>query len=224
MKYGLAEQGFNDTMASDERLVGLLTRRGASTVLCAGNGLSTESLSLALHGFHVTALDVSRLIAAMFEECLRDPGHRIHKIPGARASDDAIEFEGTGPIPVEMCPKIHLNDACPPRRGGSLRYVAGDLAAAEVCPGPFDAVIERRTVQLFPDAEKEQALDRLAARLSERATFVSHMHDGGGGPNRHRPHHAPEWARSRGFVLSHEVDEDTLRSAARVACIRMTTG
>ena len=224
IKYGPMDQGLSDLMSSDERLIGLLMRRGVSTVLCAGNGRSTEAVSLALHGFQVTALDLSRVIASSFTEWLRNPEHRIHRIPGARVDGDAIVFEGEGPIPREMCPEIHANDTHLPQRGGSLRYVWGDLAAADVCPGPFDAIIERRTVQLFPDAEKEQALDRLAARLAERGAFLSHMHDGGGGPNRHRPHHAREWARSRGFVMSFGEDEETWQSAPRVACVWMTTG
>jgi hypothetical protein len=59
LQVGLMEQALSDMMSSDERLIGLLTRRGATTILCAGNGLSTEPLSLAVHGFQVTALDLS---------------------------------------------------------------------------------------------------------------------------------------------------------------------
>jgi len=43
-------------MSSDPTLPALLSRRGARTVLCAGNGLSIEPIALALLGFRVTVL------------------------------------------------------------------------------------------------------------------------------------------------------------------------
>src|SRR5688572_26198690 len=42
------DQGLADMMASDDALPELLTRRGSQTILCAGNGLSTEAISLTL--------------------------------------------------------------------------------------------------------------------------------------------------------------------------------
>ena len=71
-------------------------------------------------------------------------------------------------------------------------------------------------MQLFPPAERELALDRLAARLAERGTLVSHLHDGCGGPRGHRPHHAGQWAKARGFVVDYEADADTQSAAPRV--------
>jgi hypothetical protein len=224
LEVGPMEQGFSDMMSSDERLVGLLTRRGARTILCAGNGLSSEALSLAVHGFQVTALDLSPVACAGIAKSLHHPEHPIRQIPGFRVTDDGVVFEGSGPIPSQLCPKIHQSDDSAPRRGGSLRLVAGDLTVSEVHPGPFDVVIERRTVQLFPDGEQEAALDRLAGRLGARGTLVTHLHDGRGGPGRHRPHHAGEWSRSRGFVVADEVDEMTQRVAPRLVGLRLTTG
>ena len=224
LNVGAIDQGFNDMMSSDDRLIELLARRGAGTVLCAGNGLSSEVLSFAVHGFQVTALDLSHVPAAAMAGYLRDPEHPMQQIPGFRATEDGAVFEGSGPIPADLCPKMHRTDAYLPRRGGSLRLVSGDLTVPEVCPGPFDVIIERRSVQLFPEEERANALDRLAARLPERGTFVTHMHDGGGGPGRHRPHHAYDWAKSRGFVVNYEVDEETRRSAPRLAWLWLTTG
>jgi hypothetical protein len=67
-----------------------------------------------------------------------------------------------------------------PLLGGSIAGVIGDLIDPAVCPGPFDVVIERRTVQLFrDDEEKHAAMDRLAARLGDRGLLVGHQHSGG---------------------------------------------
>ena len=224
LEVGLMEQGLSDMMSSDERLVGLLRQRGATTILCAGNGLSSEALSLAVHGFQVTALDLSPVAGARIAKSLRDPEHPMRQIPGFRVTDDGVVFDGSGPIPSQLCPKIHRTDDTAPQRGGSLRFVSGDLTVSEVYPGPFDVVIERRTVQLFPDGEQESALDRLAGRLAARGTFVTHLHDGCGGPGRHRPHHAREWSRSRGFVVDYDVDEEMQRSAPRLVCLTLSTG
>ena len=224
LQVGLMEQGFSDMMSSDEQLLGLLTRRGATTVLCAGNGLSSEALSLAVHGFQVTALDLSPVAGARMAKSLCDPDHPMQQIPGFRITDDGVVFDGSGPIPSQLCPKIHRTDDTAAQRGGSLRFVSGDLTVSDVYPGPFDVVIERRTVQLFPDGEQESALDRLAGRLAARGTLVTHLHDGCGGPDRHRPHHAREWSRSRGFVVDYEVNEEMQRSAQRLVCLRLSTG
>lgn len=224
LRVGPMDQGFNDMMSSDDHLIALLTRRNARTILCAGNGLSTEAPSLALHGFDVTALDLSRVVAASVTEYFHDPEHPMQRIPGFRATADGFAVDGSGPIPAELCPPIHRTDAHPPKAGGRLMFVSGDLTQPDACPGPFDVVIERRTVQLFPPAERELALDRLAARLAERGTLVSHLHDGCGGPRGHRPHHAGQWAKARGFVVDYEADADTQSAAPRVISLRVTTG
>ena len=202
LKVGPFEQGFNDMMSSDEGLVATLRRREARSILCAGNGMSTEALSLALHGFHVTVLEISSVVCGRFAESLKEPERLAAAFPGFRVDRDIFRSSGdSGPIAPELCPKIHRNDAHSPEAGGRLTFVCGDLSDPAMCPGPFDVVIERRAVQLFPEEEREAALDRLAARLAERGMFVSHMHDGGGGPGRHRPHHAREWAMARGFAI-----------------------
>jgi hypothetical protein len=224
LKVGPVEQGFNDMMSSDDELVATLRRREARSILCVGNGMSTEALSLALHGFQVTALEISSVVCSRFAESLKEPEHLASKFPGFRVDGDVLIFGDSGPIPQELCPKIHRNDAHPPKAGGRLTFVCGDLSDPAMCAGPFDVVIERRTVQLFPEEERETALDRLAARLSERGMFVSHMHDGGGGPGRHRPHHAREWAKARGFVVGGWRDAETEVPAARVARIHLSTG
>ncbi|MGH7467221.1 MAG: hypothetical protein ACRENP_04470 [Longimicrobiales bacterium] len=49
-------------MASQPSLPGLLGRRGSRTVLCAGNGLSIEALSLALLGFNGSSLGQAAIL------------------------------------------------------------------------------------------------------------------------------------------------------------------
>src|SRR5262245_8573311 len=58
LEVGAPDQGFSDMMSSDDTLVPLLSRRGVRTILCAGNGLSSEALALAMSGFDVVALDI----------------------------------------------------------------------------------------------------------------------------------------------------------------------
>ena len=58
--------------------------------------------------------------------------------------------------------------------GGSVRFVIGDVLDRSVCPGPFDAIIERRMLQLFPEQEQGVALDALASRLTADGLLVSH--------------------------------------------------
>jgi hypothetical protein len=176
---GAMQQAFADMMSSDPSLPGLLTRRGARTILCAGNGLSTEALALALLGFRVTALDISALTAQVMGGMLRNPDHPVRRIDGVGIDDEnTVTFAFAGPLNPELCPAIHRRVAHAPRGGGALAFVTGDLMNPDVCPGPFDVVVERRTVQLFPRQEKSLALESLVGRLPERGVFVSHQHQG----------------------------------------------
>ena len=58
-------------------------------------------------------------------------------------------------------------------RSATLDFVVGNLLDTTVCPGPFDVIIERRTVQLFPKHERAGALEALAGRLSKVGVFLS---------------------------------------------------
>jgi hypothetical protein len=64
------------------------------------------------------------------------------------------------------------------RAGGSVTFVAGDLMDQAVCPGPYDVIIERKTLQLFPDEERPRALRAVLARLSPQGILLTHCHDG----------------------------------------------
>jgi len=219
------DQGLADMMASDATLPELLTRRGSQTILCAGNGLSDEALSLALLGFQVTALDISAVPAQVFAFMFRSPDHPVHRIPGFRiGNDNTVTVACDGPIDPELCPPMHRSADQAPKGGGALAFVTGDLIDPDVCPGPFDVVIERRTVQLFPQHEHTTALHRLSERLAERGVFVSQEHQGGWRPGEPRTHHAEAWLKSRGFVLESEAKGDQRDSAPRLAYLMFTSG
>jgi hypothetical protein len=217
--------GFSDFMANDPTLPGLLTRRGARTILCAGNGLSTEALSLALHGFDVTALDISSVPAEYYAERMRRPWGKRHQIPGFAIRDDgSFSMGAPGTIDPEHCPRIHQSPECPNKGGGSLSFVTGDLTDPGLCPGPFDVVIERRTVQLFQPAERAAALERLVARLQTPGTLVSHQHNGGWKPGDDRTHYAASWLTSRGFIVLQAGPSAMHDACPRLACLRYSTG
>ncbi|MFN8583173.1 MAG: hypothetical protein U0163_19625 [Gemmatimonadaceae bacterium] len=224
LKVGTMEQGFSDVMSSDTTLPGLLAGRGSRTILCAGNGLSTEALSLALHGFNVTALDISTVPGEVFGRMLQNPEHSLRRIPGFSMHDDgSVTFGAAGSIDPELCPPIHRSSDYPPRRGGSLSFVTGNLIDQETCPGPFDVVIERRTVQLFPEAGRLVALDRLVARLTKRGVFVSQQHKGNWKRGDDRTHYAKTWLESHGFVIHTQTTSDE-SGVARLACLMFSSG
>lgn len=222
---GALEQGFSDMMSSDPALPPLLERRDARTVLCAGNGLSNEALALALMGFHVTALDISSVPAQLLVQVLRDPGNQIYRNPGLSIADDGgFAFNGIDPIDPGLCPAMHRSAHHAPRHGGTLSFVTGDLMDPGVCAGPFDVVIERRTVQLFPEGDRRRGYDRLVSRLGERGVFVSHEHRGRWKPGEERVHYASAWGKADGLVLRSEAQEAESVSAPRLAYLVFSTG
>jgi SAM-dependent methyltransferase len=186
LAHGNVASAFGDMMSSNRELPGLLRRRGVRRVLCAGSGLSAEPHALARMGFDVTALDLSPRATELGPTLDFGPDPRMHRAEGASAA------------------------AVPP---GTLSYIAGDLLDASICPGPFDCIIERRTVQLLPD--RELALDRLAARLGLRGLLISHVH-GAWRPGLSREHFAQRWALKRGFSHNDE--------AERAVMLQVTTG
>jgi hypothetical protein len=220
---GTIQQSFSDWMSSSERLPALLATRGARTILCAGNGLSTEPISLALMGFEVTALDISEVPGQAFANALQNPGHAFRQIPGCDLRDGILRFTGTGPIDPRHCPDIHRSDDYPPRRGGSLQFRTGDLTDPTICPGPYDVVIQRRTLQLFPKDEQFMALERLVGRLGTPGTLVTHRHVGSLQASASAPPIA-DWLISLGFVLQGASDAEQRRTARRLACVHITSG
>ena len=226
-KFDMGLGGFSDFMDSNPDLPRFLAERGVRTILCAGNGLSSEAASFTFLGFDVTALDISAIPEERFAVRLPSQGLPPSEPLGAVARDNgSIWFSALGPINPELCPPMHRNKDTPGKGGGSLRHVTGDLTDPAVCPGPFDAVIERRSVQLFRGAEQGVALERLAARLGPRGVLVSGQHNGGWRPGTPRVHFAQDWAQSHGFAIKRwkSADPAELHTLPRVACLFYTSG
>jgi hypothetical protein len=161
------------------------------------------------------------VLAAM----LRDVEHSFRRIPGVRLRDDgSVTFDAGSSIDRESYPPMHRSADYHARGGGSLSFVSGDLVDPEVCSGPFDVVIERRTLQLFPEADRLTALDRLVARLSDRGVFVSQEHRGSWKPGDDRSHYAKTWLASRGFAFRPETVAQESGVAKRLACLTFSTG
>ncbi len=129
---------------SNDLLITAMAENGLRTVLCAGNGVSQEPRALAEAGFAVTALDISP-VAARFAEAFPDDPHE-------RGSFCRTQLR---------------------RPGGSVEFVVGDLLDVTVCPGPFDVIIERRTVQVFGEQLRAAALSALSKRLGSVGVFLS---------------------------------------------------
>ena len=109
IRVGPLEQGFSDMMSSDPELPALLLDRSVGTILCVGNGLSTEAFSLALCGFEVTALDISAVPAELIADQWRHPEHPLHTIPGFAidgcSSVNSIQVDGDLASPGPITPR-----------------------------------------------------------------------------------------------------------------------
>jgi hypothetical protein len=154
----------------DGELVDAMRTNGVQTVLCVGNGLSQEPRALAAAGFDVTALDLSPF-ASKAAEGATPPDEYLMSLLGGRS----------------LLPN------------GRLEFVVGDLGDAGVCPGPFDVVIERRTLQLYPPHGRPAALAATAGRLAARGILFSQCHDGGWRPPAPRAHACEDWFAAQGW-------------------------
>jgi SAM-dependent methyltransferase len=167
----------------DDLLGTVMSEHGLRTILCAGNGVSQEPRALAAAGFDVTSLDISPVAVSY-----------------AKAYD--VDSRRLG----HFCsPELH-------RPGGRVEFVVGDLLDNTVCPGPFDVVIERRTVQWFAEHERAAALSALAGRLNKVGIFMSQCLDDAFpmelGWSQHRSdffHASESWFREHGWVICDEV-------------------
>lgn len=105
----------------------------------------------ALFGFDVTSLDISAVPAEWFGRALAHPDCPLREIEGFRIAEDGAATFGNAAAAVDpaLCPGIHRKANSIARGGGILRFATGDVLDELVCPGPFDAIIERRTLQLL---------------------------------------------------------------------------
>jgi SAM-dependent methyltransferase len=169
--HGLSPAMF-DLFARDQDLVDEMLKRGLSTVLCAGSGISQEPRALAYAGMAVTAMDTSPV---------------------------AMELARTFPATDEYLQQFFER---PQRQsGGSVDFVVGDIRDPEVCSGPFHVVIERCTVQLFPEQERSAVLQALVARLDSGGIILSHHHSGSWRPGEPLVHAAEPWFVKQRFTI-----------------------
>jgi SAM-dependent methyltransferase len=164
--YEWLSRGYGDFVhlfCDDGDLVDTMRANGLNTVLCVGNGISQEPRALAWAGFEVTALDLSPYATKVASE-LTPPAEFLARLVSGRSGG--------------------LN--------GNVKFVAGNLCDPEICPGPYDVVIERLTLQLYSAEYQPRALQAVANRLATPGIFFSQSHDGGWKPPAPSVH-ANEW-------------------------------
>lgn len=221
--------GFHDLFLRDESLVRLMIAFGGQTVLCAGNGLSIEPHVLSYAGFKVTAADLSVRATQLQQNWQPGPkflknhlyGHISSRIIIRRSFSNTVRQLGWLISDVK---KHTLNPV--KRKGGSLKFLAGDLLDPEFCAGPFDTVIERRTVQLYSGTERDRILERLTSRLAPKGAFVSHCHMGWWRPGEPRIHPFKQWFQDNGFTIIHPGANIAAipKSSGRMAMFSISTG
>ena len=185
--------GLSEMFVNDRELVRVMEARGFRSVLCLGSGLALEPHALAAAGFRVTMLDISRTAVAAMSAATLEPG----------AFTRILDVSQLQP-------------------GGTLECVAGDLTDTTVCPGPYDVVIERRTLQLFPEAERGAALAAVAARMHPNGILFTHAHDGRGGPGRPSTHFVEPFFERCGFTR--RSFESSKSATGRTAITFLSTG
>jgi len=182
---------FVHLLVADGDLVDPMRANRLRTVLCVGNGISQEPRALAWAGFDVTAMDLSPL---------------------------ATEVARSAEPPDELLRELVTGRSGGPN--GRLEYVVGDLCDPSCCAGPYDVVIDRRTLQLFADENRAKAIQAVANRLGSRGIFFSQSNDGGWKSPVPGLHAAESWFRAEGWQFWRgEVPLTT-----RVAWLLTTTG
>jgi hypothetical protein len=153
-----------------------------------------------------TSQEPRALAAAGFEVTARDISQVAVSLAQACLDDRGLDF---------CSPHIR-------RQGGRVEHVVGDLLDPTVCPGPFDVIIERRTVQWFSETERAAALSALSGRLREVGIFLTQCLDDPFplelGWSQHEVgwfHASESWFRRNGWTIWDGVRSSTL--AGRVA-------
>jgi len=183
---------FVHLFCDDGELVDAMRLNGLKTVLCVGNGISQEPRALAWAGFDVTALDLSPFAAEVARESA-PPDEFLARLVGGR--------EGGG--------------------NGRVQFVVGDLCDAACCPGPYDVVIDRRTLQLYSERDRTIAMRAVANRLGSPGIFFSQSHDGSWKPPKPRRHALEAWFRAEGWPIR---GPGAALQRRRVAWLFTTTG
>ena len=176
---------------NDGELVDTMRANGLRTVLCVGSGVSQEPRALAWAGFDVTALDLSPFAVKVASEYV-PTDEFLANLVGGRSGG--------------------LN--------GHLEFVVGDLCDPAYCPGPYDVVIDRKTLQLWPDADRATAVQAVANRLASRGIFFSQSHDGRPNGLALGQHALKPWFVARGWKFRRR----KVRLRGRIAWLLTTTG
>lgn len=177
----------------DNALLDAMNVRGLRTVLCVGSGISQEPHAVAAAGFHVTALDISPFAVRFASRLALSPGD-IGRFFDSRRT----------------------------RPSGTVTFAVGDLLDYTVCPGPFDVVIERKTLQLFPERERAVALGAVVNRLSQNGILLTHCHDGGWKPPASPIHLIQPLLRPSGVTVVEQ--GSPVPNEGRIAFVVMSTG
>lgn len=183
--------GFIHLFVDDGELVDAMRANGLRTVLCVGNGISQEPRALAWAGFDVISLDISPWAAEVAADAA-PPDDFLARLVGGKSGDS----------------------------NGHLEFVVGDLCDPTCCPGPYDVVIDRSTLQLWPEADRPMAMRAVANRLASRGIFFSQSHDGGWRPPAPRKHALEPWFVAEGW----EFWRGNTPLTGRVAWLFTTTG
>ncbi len=191
-QFGFAP-GLYDMMIDDRDLVRVMNEEGMCNVLCAGCGVSREPRVLAEAGFQVGALDIS-----------------------PRAIDITRALDFSSEVFEEFCETDMRQE------GGRIEHVVGDIFDEEICPSPFDVIVERRTAQLFSGEELQRVMRALTSRLSTSGIFVSHCHDGGWRPPEMPRHFTQTWFEENGWTIWFGAPRK--KALERVAWLFITTG
>jgi hypothetical protein len=162
--------------------------------------------------------DKRELIAVM-----RSRGLKRVFIAGNGLSDEPVHLATAGfDVTVMDISPIAIALMRRAAEGSTASFVLGDLFDETLCRGPFDVVIERRTAQGYPDAERDLLLVALAARLQPHGLFVSHCHDGSWRPPNEPRHVTGQWFRAQGWHIAHAARD--LPRSERSAWLVTSTG
>ena len=103
---------------------------------------------------------------------------------------------------------------------GTWRLSSATSAMPRVARVRTTSVIDRKTLQLYPDADRPMAVQAVANRLAPTGVFVSHCHDGSWTPSAPRKHRLEPWFQAGGWRF---YQPDTPLKG-QVAWLSLTTG
>lgn len=203
---GVSDESY-DLLDESDRLIPLLQQRGCQTILCAGNGIAVEPYMLAYLGFSVTALDISSPAIEYLANFPITPKYIKNFYYFQQEQQDKTETE----FSEQVIKKIK-----------SVKFVTGDIFQRQHCPGPFDAIITRRTLQCFWQNSPEktfQGIQALLDRLSPRGLLYFHGH------NTYQINQEIEkWLVKRGILVAESMNDIGNKTNRQLFYLRQTSG